>query len=141
MPQPTFEELETLVSAYSQTGYIAEALSEAANINSLNGKCVHYSRQLQKFVKERVGINLSEVCSSLQRVHTYLEAETKDRGKVIIDSTLGQFICYPRIFLGTKDELRGLFLDESRELLLGDSIWATKEKIETRERWFEILYD
>ncbi len=114
-------------------------IDEGQKINSLSGSCVGQTTNLNEYLNNN-GIPTKVVKSKNMQVHTFLKCQTS-KSEIIIDPTIGQFIAYPDIFVGTLDELRLLFLSPERELLVGKRLWAVKHDITSREEWFKILYE
>ncbi len=108
-------------------------------INALSGTCVSYSSELKKRLEERK-IEIKKVHSKYRGLHTLLKTNTSDRGEVLVDPTLGQFVYHPRVFIGSEEELKNIFLDPLREFLCGTRIWAVDHEITSRQEWFDLLY-
>ncbi len=154
---PTFQELEAAVNDAAKNEYLGNPCLDHAfylcklfdaepnphggnKPNSLSGMCVLYSSFLEEFLGEEKKIQTQSLRSKYKGVHTLLKANTSDRGEILIDPTLGQFVKYFQVFMGTMDELKAIFMDPSREFLLGTRIWAVDHEITTREEWFDLLY-
>ncbi|MBI4919675.1 hypothetical protein HY837_07100 [archaeon] len=157
---PTFQELEAAVSEASESTqyslgnhtvahalYLCKLFDSEPNPhkgnkdNPLSGMCLGYSTDFEKFLKKEKGIQTESVQSKYHALHTLLKANTADRGEILIDPTLGQFVKYFQVFMGTMDELKAIFMDPSREFLCGTRIWAVDHEITTREEWFDLLYN
>ncbi|MBI5066235.1 hypothetical protein HZA97_08425 [Candidatus Woesearchaeota archaeon] len=156
---PTFQELEAAVNdaaknAYffgnhslDHTFYLCKLFDSEPNPhkgnrpNSLSGMCTLYSGVIEEFLKKERNMQTQLMRSNYKGIHTLLKANTSDRGEILIDPTLGQFVKYFQVFMGTMDELKAIFMDPSRELLCGTRIWAVDHDITTREEWFDLLYN
>lgn len=145
-----FADLQRAVLEYSRTEGVAQFLHESRTtkrisrygqkINSLSGKCRYgiFLENLQEHL-QRAGIE-TQVTNSKTDAHSFLIGFTEDGEKFVVDATLGASVRYPRIFVGTFDELKRVFLDSKREFLLGTKHRTAKHPV-SREEWFDIMYD
>ncbi len=131
------KDISALFSSFDREKYLPDT---GQIVNGLSGNCVLYSDQLEIYIKSRFCIKLEPAYSRLRRVHTFLTSTTRDSGELIVDPTLGQFVAYPTVFVGTENDLRATFMDSERRFLCGTRLWAVKHDITSREEWFEILY-
>ena len=146
--KPSLQKLKEAIIAYLRTHELGAAILASATIlrtdenqkiNSLSGTCTAQANELNEFLDSR-GIPTDIVKSKKDCVHTFIKCQTTD-DEIIIDPTLGQFVTYPGIFVGTLTELRQTFLSPERELLTGTRLWAVEHEITSREEWFQILYE
>lgn len=103
----TFDKIQRIINDFSKKKKIALALSTSNSPltqNMLYGNCSTYTNKLLRFAKRKYNLTLP-YSYSLSFGHAFTEHNTSDRGTIIIDPTLGQFIIYPRVFIGTKTEL------------------------------------
>jgi len=149
MEKPSPEDVKNAVERYFSSDESSQPIRESAKIiktdheteqkiNSLSGRCVAQTTSLQEFL-DQDGIYTIIVKSKNQGEHTFLICDTS-KGEIIIDATVGMFVVYPQIFVGTLAELRKIFLDSEREFLAGKRLWSIEHDITTREEWFNILY-
>ncbi|MFQ5620988.1 MAG: hypothetical protein ACE5FT_04045 [Candidatus Nanoarchaeia archaeon] len=128
-----------MADALSRAHKVNKILPHGQKVNSLSGRCDQYSRDIEAYAEGRFRMNFRRARGMAQLMHTWLTVTTYDAGELVVDPTLGQFIQYPHIFVGTLDELREEFLSEEREFLFGTRIEGTDQPT-TREGWFEYLY-
>ncbi len=150
LTRPLERHLRSAVSCFAQRNDISALFSSFDNekylpdtgqiVNGLSGNCVLYSDQLKEYVESRFHFEIKIAYSRLNRVHTFLTSTTRDSGELIVDPTLGQFVEYPAVFVGTENDLRTTFIDPNRRFLCGRRLWAVKHDISSREEWFELLY-
>ncbi len=138
----SFSELQRIITVE----YIGSE-SEDVRRFGIFGSCATRSTSLEFFLLDNYKIKTKEVHSFAHNyTHTYLTCQTTDRGEIIIDPTINQFVEYGKlwvdIFVGTKEELKSIFLDEER-----DFYWTSagknppKKNTRTREEWFDIFYN
>ncbi len=112
--------------------------------NGLTGLCFYYSGQLQNYL-DCQGIKSKTICSTGENpqegLHELLTVNTSDKGKILIDPTLGQFVFYPEIFVGTFKELQQIFFDTNREFYYGNRVLTTGRAMPTRKDWFDLVYN
>ncbi|MBI2103221.1 hypothetical protein HYT55_05235 [Candidatus Woesearchaeota archaeon] len=147
---PLERHLRHAVACFSETKSIAALFSSLSEekadlvtgqiINKLSGECVTYSDRLKEYLETKFCIGAKYAYSRLERVHTFLKSTTSDAGLLFIDPTLGQFVNYPHVFVGTETDLRDIFLDSKRRFLAGKRLWAVEHDITSREEWFDLLY-
>ncbi len=130
-------DISTLFSSLDKEKYLSDT---GQIVNGLSGNCVLYSDQIEEYLRKRHSISLQYAHSKLRAVHTFLTSTTRDSGELIVDPTLGQFVEYPTVFVGTEHDLRTAFMDQNRRFLCGRRLWAVKHDIILREEWFELLY-
>jgi len=144
----SLQKLKETIKEYLDTHKLGAAIRTSAEIlsthngqkiNCLSGQCVGHTNELNRYLEAR-GIPNTIVKSKNNQVHTFLKCQTTE-GEIIIDPSLGQFINYPNIFVGTLAELRAVFLSPEREFLGGTKLWAVEHDITSREEWFDILYE
>jgi hypothetical protein len=151
---PSLETIRSLISDfeqgrdYFQGETFARSLSfshrtrfvtdDGQHVNSLSGKCNRWSNTLYNYLREK-GVQSKLESSKMDAAHKFLSIET-DSGKIYIDPTLGQFIDYQDVFVGTMQELKDIFLDPNRQFFMGKKLFAVDHDILTREEWFDILY-
>nr|MDD3719841.1 hypothetical protein [Candidatus Gracilibacteria bacterium] len=124
--------------------------SRGQTINKLSGTCAQYTSEICGYLND-IGIIVNYIRGGTL-FHAFLLIRTYSRNKddIIIDATLGQFIEYPDIFIGTYDELKKTFCDESKRLLICklpctfqdySSMNGKFIKINTREELFDFIYN
>ena len=146
---PLERHLRHAVACFSETKSIAALFSSLDEervdfvtgqiINKLSGECVTYSDRLKEYLEARFYIEAEYGYSQLRMVHTFFKSTTSDAGLLFIDPTLGQFVNYPHVFVGTETDLRDIFLDPKRRFLAGKRLWAVEYDITSRGEWFDLL--
>lgn len=127
-----------IAAALQDSTTIVTRLDSGQQVNTLSGLCIKWLDALKEHL-HRNGIKANIVSSKNDKVHSFLQY--MDHGtEMIIDPTLGQFVEYPHIFVGTRDQLRTVFMDPKRNFLSGTKIWSQEEEITSREEWFRLLY-
>jgi hypothetical protein len=153
LPNPKRETVERAVDFYMKSGRpSAREIANSTTItgetdfgqkqNSLSGDCVTHSYHLQGHLRSKTGIDTKSVVSRFPLgPHTFLTVETSDDGELYVDPTLGQFVTYPDVFVGSRNELNAVFTDPSRDFLCGTRLFATGDRdITDRAEWFDIMY-
>jgi hypothetical protein len=120
---------------------VPKVLETGQVVNHLSGRCCGLADDLEDYLQKRFRIPTTLVTSKHRRLHTFLTADTVDRGELVLDPGLGMFVEYCRIFLGTKAELKQVFMDESNRWLCGDGEFWTGDSSERTEELFELIYD
>ena len=152
--QVPYEELVKLVEEFSIEGTFARALQSVNKIddfsvmvqkedptqfinNELFGTCHTFSYNLIKFLKAK-GFHSEAISEPPYNAHTIVKVQT-ERGQIYVDLTIGQFIQYPHVFVGTKAELKAVFMDEEYRSFYGTAVIG-HTNLDTREKWFDVLY-
>lgn len=152
--QIPYEELIKLVEEFSTKGKFSKALESVHKINEFSvmvqqedpvqfidnelfSQCHIYSYDLIKFLKTK-GFHSEAISEPPYNAHTIVKVQT-DRGQIYVDPTIGQFIQYPHVFVGTKAELRAVFMNEEYRSLYGTAVIG-HTGLDTRKKWFDVLY-
>lgn len=122
------------------------------NIDSddLHGLCHNDSEMLRRIVLTYTGLHLNLVKSRFQSPykkeafeHYYLTEQIGDT-EIIIEPTLGQFLTnFKGIFVGTREQLRILFLSTMKEdpqLFSKRWTWYRELVYEPHEQMFEVIW-
>ena len=161
VPPIQYNYLIKLVLEFQRTWEYAEALNGSEKwrvspinwefINSLNWKCMIYSSMLKRFLEtEWVVVNwefsnylkggTDTNTGHLAKAHGFLSVQT-ELGKLYLDPTLWQFVHYHKVFVWSKQDLRGIFLDPCINFYLWNRSWVLRDTIiKTKLLWWEILY-
>lgn len=144
---PKLDELKSVVGELEGVQPFKSLLPYSVNLsrrnsngqrsNCLSGSCAGLSNRIGGLIVAQLPIEMRYVVAHM---HNFLETDTSDAGPVIIDSTLGQFIVFPHIFTGTRDQLRRVFTDQANELLVGRRLCGIDHDILTRDEWFGLLW-
>lgn len=133
-----FAAIDKVRNVLAQANKIERVFEDGQKANILSGACVGWASSLHNHLAG-LGIKTEEVKTKKTGAHKFLRCTT-NQGEMMIDPTLGQFINYPKIFIGSMVALRATFLDQKNELLVGNRLWCVDHDITTREEWFEVLY-